>query len=129
MTRDPLAVLHAMTVADEDLIPVWAAFPKKKEDQDEKDVAFGSVYAAGSGFETAQVCLPIGENDTPEHKWYYVSDLQVDEALVFKQFDSATDGRARRTPHSAFQCERDHGQPRWSYEVRCLVLWEDEVKN
>lgn len=38
----------------------------------------------------------------PEHRWYWFPRMGRDEALVFKTFDSATDGRARRSLHSAF---------------------------
>ena len=38
----------------------------------------------------------------PEHRWYYFSEQQFDEALLLKTFDSALDGRARRVAHTAF---------------------------
>jgi len=38
----------------------------------------------------------------PEHRWYYFPEMTRDEALVFKCYDSLTDGRARFTAHSAF---------------------------
>ena len=38
----------------------------------------------------------------PQHRWFYVPDMQPDEALLLKCFDSATDGRARFAPHTAF---------------------------
>jgi hypothetical protein len=52
--------------------------------------------------------------------------MQPDEALLIKCFDSKVDGRARRTPHTAFQTEMDCGGARQSVEVRCLVFWEDQ---
>ena len=61
-----------------------------------------------ASFETAQVLA----ND--KHKWYYASKLGPDEALLFKQFDTKTDGRARQTPHTAFQSKEDDGPPRQS---------------
>lgn len=39
----------------------------------------------------------------PEHSWYYFPEMTRDEALVFKCYDSLTDGRARFTAHSAFE--------------------------
>jgi hypothetical protein len=36
------------------------------------------------------------------HRWYYASDMRTDEAWMFKNYDSAIDGRARFTPHTAF---------------------------
>jgi hypothetical protein len=38
----------------------------------------------------------------PAHRWFYASDMRTDEVWVFKNYDSATDGRARFTPHTAF---------------------------
>ena len=38
----------------------------------------------------------------PGHRWYFASDMRTDEAWLFKNYDSATDGRARFTPHTAF---------------------------
>lgn len=115
VTRDPLGMLDARSVDDSELVGVFSAFPKKGVKG-----AFGGAYEAGEGFETAQVKA----GDT--HRWYYVSNLQPDEALVFKQFDSKKDGRARRAPHSAFATPNDSGPPRQSIEVRSLVFWEGE---
>lgn len=45
-----------------------------------------------------------------------------------KNFDSKTDGRARRTLHSAFVDERYEGKRgRESIEVRALVFHEDDI--
>ena len=73
-----------------------------------------------TSFETAQV------QATNNHRWYYASKMIPEEALVFKQYDSKRDGRARQTPHSGFQCEDDSGPPRQSIEVRCLLFWEGD---
>ena len=40
---------------------------------------------------------------SPNHRWYYFPRMRRDEALVFKVYDSVTDGRARFTPHSSFE--------------------------
>lgn len=61
----------------------------------------------------------------PEQRWYYFPAMQTHEALLFKTFDSATDGRARFTVHSSFE---DPDAPtdapaRESIETRCLVLF------
>lgn len=60
------------------------------------------------------------------HKWYYVSKVTPNEALLIKQFDSKKNGVARRTPHSAFSATEDYGPTRQSVEVRCLIFWEDQ---
>ncbi|KAK5113357.1 hypothetical protein LTR62_003456 [Meristemomyces frigidus] len=115
VTRDPLGMLHAQSVTDSELIGVFSAFPQKGSKG-----AFGGAYEAGEGFETAQVKAGQG------HRWYYCSNMQPHETLVFKQYDSKLDGRATRTPHSAFQTKHDSGLPRQSIEVRNLVFWDGE---
>ena len=61
----------------------------------------------------------------PGHRWYYVPDMQVDEVLFLKCFDSAEDGRARFTAHTAFDDPTvpPGAPPRESIEVRTLVRW------
>ena len=60
----------------------------------------------------------------PTHRWYYVSEMQPDEALLLKCYDSATDGRARFTAHSAFSnpSAPADAAPRESIEARTLVF-------
>jgi hypothetical protein len=49
------------------------------------------------------------------------------EVLLIKCFDSKTDGRARRVPHSAFiDEERENEVTRESIEVRALVFNEND---
>lgn len=61
----------------------------------------------------------------PGHRWYYFPDMQMDEALMFKTFDSETDGRARFTIHSSFSDPdaSPDSPPRESIETRCLVFF------
>ena len=51
--------------------------------------------------------------------------MQMNEALLFKTFDSATDGRARFTIHSSFDDPTSPADapPRTSIETRCLVFF------
>jgi hypothetical protein len=61
----------------------------------------------------------------PGNRWYYFPEMQMDEALLFKTFDSETDGRTRFTIHTSFE---DRGAPadaapRESIETRCLVFY------
>jgi hypothetical protein len=61
----------------------------------------------------------------PGNRWYYFPEMQVDEALLLKTFDSETDGRARFTIHSSFE-DPDaaaDAAPRESIETRCLVFF------
>jgi hypothetical protein len=52
--------------------------------------------------------------------------MQPDEALLLKCFDSATDGRARFAPHTAFEdpTAPSDALPRESIEIRTLVFHE-----
>lgn len=61
----------------------------------------------------------------PAQRWYYFPEMQMDEALVFKTFDSETDGRARFTIHSSFEdpTAAADAPPRESIETRCLVFF------
>ena len=58
-------------------------------------------------------------------RWYYFPEMQMDEALLFKTFDSATDGRTRFTIHSAFEDPNAPADatPRESIETRCLLFF------
>jgi hypothetical protein len=64
---------------------------------------------------------------SPNHRWYYFPQMERDEALLLKCYDSAADGRARFTAHSAFE---DPSSPpdapaRESIEARTLVFWRE----
>lgn len=69
----------------------------------------------------------------PRQNWVYFSDMQPNEAILLKTFDSLEDGTARWSLHSAFGLPRDASkaapQPRVSLEIRVLVLWAPEAKN
>lgn len=71
----------------------------------------------------------VGENYNfiynPRHRWYYFSEMGADEVLLLKCFDSAEDGRARFTAHTAFD---DPGaprsaRPRESIEIRTIAFF------
>ena len=59
------------------------------------------------------------------HRWFYFPQLARDEAIVFKVYDSATDGRARFTPHTSFTdpATPAGAPPRQSIEARALVFY------
>lgn len=63
----------------------------------------------------------------PNHRWYYVSDMSADEALLLKCYDSASDGTARFAPHTAFEDPTAPADklPRESIELRTLVFFDD----
>jgi hypothetical protein len=95
----PLAVCDARTVKPEQLI------------------ASDLVYQHRVG-ETYSVTFD------PEHRWYYVPEMKADEVLLLKCYDSATDGRARFAPHTAFEdpTTPPSAPPRESIELRTLVF-------
>jgi hypothetical protein len=95
----PLAMADARTVSPEDLVP--------------SDL----VYRDRVG-ETYNVRF------NPSHRWYYVPEMQPDEALLLKCYDSRTDGRARFLPHTAFEDPTTPADaaPRESIEIRTLVF-------
>ena len=78
------------------------------------------VYPDREGF-----TYVVAPNDA--HRWYYPDQMTRDEALIFKVFDSADDGRARFTAHSAVQIPGALDTPRReSCEVRALVVFETQ---
>lgn len=59
------------------------------------------------------------------HRWYYAPDMQPDEVLFLKCYDSAGDGRACFTGHTGFRnpaCPADF-IPRESIEARTLAVF------
>ena len=60
----------------------------------------------------------------PEHRWAYFNRMHPDEAIVFKQYDSALNV-ARFTPHAAFELPNipPDAPLRTSIEARVLVLF------
>jgi hypothetical protein len=65
----------------------------------------------------------------PAHQWFYVSEMQPDELLLLKCYDSRTDGRARFTPHTGFRnpdCPSEF-VPRESIEARTLVIFDERI--
>ncbi len=94
----PLAVADARSVAFEDLVPSDLVYPHR----------VGETYSV---------------RYNPAHRWFYVPDMVTEEALLLKCFDSATDGRARFAPHTAFRDPTAGDvRPRESIEVRTLVF-------
>jgi len=60
---------------------------------------------------------------SPAHRWWYYSDMQRDEVLIFKFHDSDAN-RAKRTPHTAFHdTSFKHANERESIEFRLLAYF------
>jgi hypothetical protein len=98
---NPLAVADARSVAFEDLLVAERRYPNR----------VGQTYRL---------------QYSPNHRWYYFPRMRRDEALVFKVFDSAKDGRARFTPHTSFAdpASPPDAAPRQSIEARALVFFD-----
>jgi len=61
----------------------------------------------------------------PEHRWVYFPDMTRQQALIFKTYESETDGRARFVGHTAFEDPNtpDNPIPRESIEVRTMAFF------
>lgn len=61
----------------------------------------------------------------PTHRWFYFPQMQRNEAVLIKCFDSAEDGRARFAAHTAFDdpTSPPNARPRESIELRTLVFY------
>ncbi|HKV53668.1 MAG TPA: CmcJ/NvfI family oxidoreductase [Candidatus Binataceae bacterium] len=61
----------------------------------------------------------------PNHRWFYFPQMEPEEALLLKCYDSAQDGRARFTAHTAIEdpTSRADAPARESIEVRTLVFF------
>lgn len=66
-------------------------------------------------------------NFSSRHRWFYFPDMEKDEALLIKCFDSLNDGRARLTAHTAFDDPSTPPEtaPRESIEVRTLAFFPE----
>ncbi len=64
---------------------------------------------------------------SPDHRWFYYSSMQAEEAMLLKCFDSDP-GRARFTAHTAFDdlTSPPDAAPRESIEVRTLAFFAAE---
>ena len=98
--REPLAIADARSIGTKELIPSARIYPDRR----------GEVYHS---------------TFNPEHRWYYFPNMQRNEAMVFKTFDSMKDGRARWTAHCAFDdpTAPPDAPPRESIEMRTIAFF------
>jgi hypothetical protein len=61
----------------------------------------------------------------PSHRWIYFPGMTGEQALLFKTYDSETDGRARFVGHSAFEDPNTppNARKRESIEVRTMAFF------
>jgi hypothetical protein len=97
---NPLAMADARSVAPEDLLIAERRYPNR----------IGQTYRL---------------KYNPRHRWFYFPEMRRDEAIVFKVYDSAKDGRARFTPHTSFDDPTTPAgaPPRQSIEARALAFF------
>jgi hypothetical protein len=62
----------------------------------------------------------------PEHRWYYFDRMTPDEVALIKCYDTARDGRARGSFHSAFvdPTAPADAPPRQSIEIRTIAFFD-----
>lgn len=97
---NPLAIADARSLAESDLIASERRYPNR----------VGETYQV---------------SHNPGHQWYYFPEMTRDEAIVFKVYDSETDGRARWTAHTSFDdpTTLEGAPPRQSIEMRTIAFW------
>ncbi len=95
----PLAMCDGQTVAEGDLVASDLIYPNRR----------GETYSV---------------KYNPDHRWFYFPDMTPDEAILLKCYDSATDGRTRFGPHTAFvdPTTPADAPARESIELRTLVF-------
>ena len=98
--RDPLAIADAASLAEKDFIAAERRHPDR----------VGEIYQFAYN---------------PAHRWTYFPRMRRDEALVFKVYDSAKDGRARWGAHASFDdpTTRADAGPRESIEIRAFAFY------
>lgn len=96
----PLALCDARSISVDDLVPSDLVYADKVGE------TYSFVFNA-------------------RHRWFYYPRQTPDEALLLKIYDSAEDGRARLTAHTAFEDPTSPlaARARRSIELRTLVFW------
>lgn len=97
----PLALLDASSLSESDLVETSIINLRQ-------DGRVGKIYSV---------------RQAPGQQWYYFPHMTKAEAILIKGYDSAEDGRARFTPHSAFDdpATPSDAPPRRSIEVRTFA--------
>jgi hypothetical protein len=96
----PLALCDSRSIALTDLVPSDLVYPDKVGE------TYGFVF-------------------DPRHRWYYFPLMTPDEVLLLKIYDSAGDGIARLTAHTAFDdpSSPPDARARRSIELRSLLFF------
>ncbi|MFZ5691719.1 MAG: CmcJ/NvfI family oxidoreductase [Pseudomonadota bacterium] len=96
----PLAMCDAQSISPDDLIVTERRHPNR----------IGQTYSVSYN---------------PDHRWFWFPLQRREEAIVFKVYDSLTDGRARFCAHTAFDdpTSPPAARPRESIEIRTLAFF------
>jgi len=96
----PLAMCDAQSISPDDLIVTERRHPNR----------IGQTYSVSYN---------------PDHRWFWFPLQRREEAIVFKVYDSLTDGRARWSAHTAFDdpTSPPDARPRESIEIRTLAFF------
>jgi hypothetical protein len=100
IARNPLAIADARSLAPEDFIAAERRFPDR----------VGEIYQF---------------KYNPDHRWTWFPRMRRNEALVFKVYDSLTDGTARWGAHTSFDDPDTPADapPRESIEIRAFAFF------
>ena len=100
---------------------------------DETSLVAPDDYLASDLFMPGARLMQYGLNDhnAAKHRWYYFPKMQMDEVLLFKQFDSDTALPGRMTFHTAFvdPTVRPDAPERQSIEGRAFLFFPDFAPN
>jgi hypothetical protein len=102
--RSPLALCDAESLAEENLVATDLKYPDRT----------GEIYSV---------------TYNPEQRWYYFPEMEADEVLLIRCFDSAKKGAARFSAHGAFdEPNSPSGAPaRESIEVRTFAFFGEDA--
>lgn len=122
--RDPLAVCDGSTLQPGDLLPIQMDYSRN---------ARAKALGGEKGLKTTVGWEIAMARYNSEQRWYYLSDMGVEDVLLMKIFDSELVGgldEGRVAVHSSFEHpDAKDGEVRESIEFRCLVFWADEPLN
>ncbi len=106
----PLAVCDARTINDSLLYSTVRHAPMRAEPSFEYSRASETRHAAYDA----------------NNKWFYFPDMNRNEALLFKNYDTLTDGTARYSMHTAFEDPNTPAKPapRESIESRVFAFYD-----
>lgn len=111
------------------IVNVWRSIRAKIADTplavcDARSISATDLVASDVLYRTRSGEIYLVQHSS-HHHWAYFSEMDCNEALVFKQYDSRMSGVARFTPHAAFDLPDIPADAplRESIEIRCLVTY------